>query len=187
MGTTRGLYSSLRAGISLVVAGVLALVVASSVVAFRGWPGVRTSGDTHVHRLADHTAERPAPGTRVVVGSASGGAGLLGVAVRQHADRAQARSRGSARVVPSAAIRQPSSTTGSPSVASAAAPDGAASGPGTDLRPQSQTGPVGQALGGVEQLVDGQVPLPDTVRGAGQVVDGTLEGVGQAAQGLVGR
>jgi len=45
----RGILSSLGAGLSLVVAGVIVLAVVSGIVAFRGWPELRE--DTSVAQV----------------------------------------------------------------------------------------------------------------------------------------
>ncbi|UTI64778.1 hypothetical protein NBH00_00885 [Paraconexibacter antarcticus] len=50
MQATRGFLASLGAGLSLIVAGTLALTFCSAIIAYEGWPGVR------VQRTADERA-----------------------------------------------------------------------------------------------------------------------------------
>jgi len=65
--------SSLGAGLSLVVAGVIALVIVSGVVAFRGWPGMRSDDRAAAVRVASVAAPEAAEDAEpVVVGSDSG-------------------------------------------------------------------------------------------------------------------
>lgn len=50
MRATRGLLASFGAGLSLIVAGTVALTLCSALIAYKGWPGVR------VQRTADERA-----------------------------------------------------------------------------------------------------------------------------------
>ncbi|MDP9384890.1 MAG: hypothetical protein M3P50_06610, partial [Actinomycetota bacterium] len=63
----RGVLSSLGAGLSLVIAGVIVLVVASAIVAFNGWPGMDSDSTAEV-RIARVAAPPRTAAEPVVVG-----------------------------------------------------------------------------------------------------------------------
>lgn len=104
----RGILSSLGAGLSLVIAGVLALLGVSAFVAFNGWPELREDRSSSAVSLAPVGASPDAERDAVVLGGggARGESGrftsVAGVAVavaRREADRRRAgrRTRGGRR------------------------------------------------------------------------------------------
>src|SRR3954449_10264337 len=95
----RGILPSVGAGTSLTVAGVLCLAVISSIIAFRGFPGLGPDVTRPPLRLATPAAERAdrtKPG-RIVVGASAGTATLEASFLRSGArDSARARADGPA-------------------------------------------------------------------------------------------
>jgi hypothetical protein len=96
----RGIIPSLGAGTSLIVAGVLLLAVVSSIIAFRGFPGLGPGAARPPVRLAAPAADRtgrtaPAP---IVVGATLGSAALT-APVRRPAAHGSARAHADAPAV----------------------------------------------------------------------------------------
>jgi len=196
----RGILPSLGAGTSLIVAGVLCLAVISSLIAFRGFPGLGPDAARPPVRLAtpaaDGTGRRaPAP---IVVGATAGSATLTAPVLRPgargstraHADGPAVRIRTTPPARPGASPVAPVSDP--VTVPPEATPSAAQPGTGTDAPPAERPRPVRQTVDRVRDVAAPVQPPPvppaaqpvvdEAVGAADQVVD---QAAG-AADGLVG-
>lgn len=202
MRATRGLLASLGASTSLVLATAVALFSVSTIVAFKGWPGigssVASSGD---QRLAVSAAE-------------SGGGPEAERAQRIVVPRAPARQRRQAASPPRAGratlamrvpvvVSRPRSAARRHIPASARTPGPAAAPPAPAARPKRAVpvpgdpvrevgtglgGAVGGVAGGLGEAVRPVSPaLGRTLDQAGRSVDQTIRGVTDAVGAMLDR
>jgi hypothetical protein len=185
----RGILPSLGAGTSLIVAGVLCLAVISSLIAFRGFPGLGPDAARPPVRLATPAADgtgRSAPAP-IVVGATAGSATLT-VPVQRPGARGPTRTHADG---PAVRIRNaPSAGSGASPVAPVsdpvtvppeATPSAAQPGTGTDTQPAERPRPVRQTVDRVRDVAAPVQPPPappvvqpvvdEVVGTANQVVD----------------
>jgi hypothetical protein len=186
----RGILPSLGAGTSLIVAGVLCLAVISSIIAFRGFPGLDLGVARPPVRLATPAADgagRSAPAP-IVVGATAGSAALTAPVRRPQASSARAHADGRAVRIG----RAPSAGSG-PSPAPltdpvTAPPEATPSASGADTGtktppPASRTRPVRQT---VDRVRDMAAPVqPPPVPSAAQPVIDHATGLVGTANGVV--
>lgn len=178
--------ATVGAATSLVAAGSLALFALSALVAFRGWPDIKTAGAP-----ANTTAIAADPGRARAVAPLSEPINLSEAKpkARSRPARAATSSRGNvtapAKRVAKAAV--PSRIAAAPaSPPAATAPSPPAPGPSKPGDPVRNTaGGLGEttkeATKGLGEVVRPISPqLADTVDGVGKVVKDTLDGAGQA-------
>lgn len=209
MRATRGFLASFGAGLSLILAGTLALTFCSAIIAYKGWPGVR------VQRTADERAivaavqgdpaggvtERvslrlPAPAPRHHRAAARRAAFATTGGRRTHATRTlvgavNPRSAVAALGVAPAAASTPATTPVTPAAKKSAkkltvpAAGQAVSRVGSTLG--STVTKTGKALGDALKPAAPQVAtaVTDATASAGQAVTDTTTKVGQAVDGLV--
>jgi hypothetical protein len=177
----RGILPSLGAGTSLIVAGVLLLAVVSSIIAFRGFPGLGPDAARPPVRLATPAADgtgRSAPAP-IVVGATVGSATLAAPvrrpqasSARTHADGPAVRigsapsagsGSGSSPVVP---ISDPVTSPPPAATPSAGEPDAGTETPEPTSRPR----PVRQTVDRVRDTV-APVPPPPVPPAAQPIVD----------------
>jgi hypothetical protein len=160
----RGILPSLGAGTSLIVAGVLLLAVISSIIAFRGFPGLDPGVARPPVRLAtpatDGTGRNaPAP---IVVGVTAGSATLAAPARRPRTGSVRARADGPAVRIGGA----PSTGSGSPPPAPVSDPvrEPPAATPSTDqpktTAPAPASRPVRQTVDRVRDAASAVQPPP---------------------------
>jgi hypothetical protein len=192
MRVTRGLYASLGASGSLLAGGACLLLLASAVIAYRGWPNVSDVVVSSRSVTLSGAHERSHPTQRVVVASPASGGPASAPAARRTGERQTARG-GVPPVRPRAAtpVRQaspapapaPSSVSPAPSTPTpASAPSTSPTDRTTDPVAQAvtQTGrEVGGDLGAVNP--DAGAAVEQTTATAGDVV----EQVGDTAGGLL--
>jgi hypothetical protein len=185
----RGIVSSLGAGLSLVVAGVIALAVVSGIVAFRGWPELREDASTAAVSLA-LLPERAsgADAERVVLG---GGKARAVPVARFSSSSASRRAR--RVVVRPGRPRLPGPRSGAPrrpAPRAAPVPSLAPVAPAAPASsPRRAPGPVPRAVGGAgrvaEQVARHPADLPAAVEGTTQVVHDVVGGTSAAAGSLL--
>jgi hypothetical protein len=187
----RGILPSLGAGTSLIVAGVLCLAVISSIIAFRGFPGLDPRVARPPVRLATPAADgrgRSAPAP-IVVGATAGSATLAAPVRRPRASSARAHADRPAVRIGSA----PSSGSGSSPVAPVgdpvtappvATPSASQPDSGTETpEPTSRPRPVRQT---VDRVRDAAAPVqPPPVPPAAQPVVDEAAGVVDTANDVV--
>ena len=158
------LFSSLGAGASLTIAGVLLLTIVSSVVAFRGWPGLRSEVPTGEAVLAAPAGGDAAPreNARVVLG----GGGATARSTASRADRRRARRSRSAAPRTAASPKPTRTLAGAPARKRATAPK-------SSSRP---AGPVVTASP-VDAPADDPQPTPNAVE---EIVEDTVATVEEA-------
>jgi hypothetical protein len=212
MRASRALLASLGASTALVLAGTLALAAVSTVVAFRGWPGVSLPQGhpdgtivADARRASEHTARHSSP---IVVSETARAAQPSRVAVRRQARRS-VRSRAphtgavgsaatpTAQALPAAtpapvrttAQPQPHATpaTGvAPAVAALPAKPGQAVAKVTTKVTENLGGAVGDTGAAVGAVVRPASPtLADTVDAATQGVGRTVKDVGQTVSNVL--
>jgi hypothetical protein len=189
----RGILPSLGAGTSLIVAGVLLLAVVSSIIAFRGFPGLGPDVARPPLRLATPAAERtertaPAP---IVVG-ASAGAATLAAPVRRSGARGSARAHADGPAVrigttapdaPRSSPSSPAPVTDPVTLPPAATPSTARPDNGTDTTPTARPRPVRQT---VDRVRDVAAPVqPPPVPPAAQPIADQAAGLVDTANGVV--
>jgi hypothetical protein len=184
--------ATVGAATSLVAAGSLALFALSAVVAFRGWPDMKTVGAP-----ANTTAIAADPGRARAVAPLSKPIDLAkaeaGAERSRKADGATAPSSnvtGAAKRVAKTAVpsRSAAAPTSPPAAATPSPPAPGPSKPGDPVR--NTTGGLGdttnEATKGLGEVVRPVSPqLADVVDGVGKVVGDTLNGAGQALGELV--
>jgi hypothetical protein len=168
MRVTRGLLASLGASTSLVLAAAVALFSVSTIVAFRGWPGI------------DPTVVSP-ESERIAVSAASAGGAGASHMTRIVIPRAPARPR--RQVASSSAPSVPRSDARAPVVVSRPARSVRRNLPVASAAPRPQLSPPATA----ESRPKGKLPAPaDPVRqvgsGLGGAVGGVAGGLGEAVR-----
>jgi hypothetical protein len=200
----RGILPSLGAGTSLIVAGVLCLAVISSIIAFRGFPGLGPEAARPPVRLVAPAAEgrgRSAPAP-IVVGATAGSA-TLAAPVRRPAARSSERAHADGpavriRIVPSTgSSSSPAAPVTDPApVPPAATPSAAA--PESDTPPLAPAARPRPVRATVDRVRDAVAPLqpppappaaqPVTDQAAGLVdtADHVVDQVADSADDVVG-
>ncbi len=197
----RGILPSLGAGTSLIVAGVLCLAVISSIIAFRGFPGLGPGAERPPVRLATPAADgtgRSAP-VPIVVGATVGSTTPAAPARRPAARSERAHADGPAVPI----VTAPSGGSGASPVAPvtdpvapppAASPSSGQPDSPTET-PTTRPRPVRQTVDDVRDLAPPVQPPPvppavqPVVDQAAGLVDTANDVVGQAADagdGVVG-
>lgn len=207
---TRSFLAGLGAATSLVLAGSLALLAVSTVIAFNGWPEIRSAAsEDRVTSLAmatapsaEQTAVRAVPLATTAARPAS-------------RERASRETRRPATRRPSPArqdtVRVGAGAPSAPAVSRGAPVNGAGERAGTETAPKTPAAPrapkpadavrnttapladtVRDVTDGAAQALDPVSPtVADTVGGLGETVGTTVDGVGEAAgnivDGLLGR
>ena len=200
----RGILPSVGAGTSLIVAGVLGLAVVSSIIAFRGFPGLGPDVARPPVQLAMPAPDRDGAARPIIVGAGPQAVSFAAPAervVRRRArsERAARTQRGVSRAVSSPASpspRSPSPTTPSPTSPAPRSPSPSTSSPKTpspSAPASASPQPVRNTVDQVRNLVPPPPPAPqalqpvadtvnDTVDQAAGVVDDTIN----QATGVVG-
>jgi hypothetical protein len=178
----RGIFPSLGAGTSLIVAGVLCLAVISSLIAFRGFPGLGLDAARPPVRLATPAADATGRSATVpiVVGATAGSATLTAPARRPGGTRA--RADGPAVRIGNAPAAGSGSSPSQPvtdpvTVPPAATPSAAQPDTSADTLPTERPRPVRQT---VDRVRDAAAPLQPPPA-AQPVADQATQVVDQAA------
>jgi hypothetical protein len=184
----RGILSSLGAGLSLVIAGVIALAVVSGIVAFRGWPELREDTATAAIALAGRPGGVADPAPQPVVL----GGGKARVVLRARAVSSSDSRRARRAVVRPGRPRLPRARSGgperpAPSAVEAPAPAGPAVPVSSRRRAPAAITQAAQDAGRVaDQVARHPTDVPAAVDGTTQVVHDVIGGTSAAADAVAG-
>jgi len=192
---TRAYLGALGAGMSMAVAASLALLVVSSVVAFRGWPDdVQSSSDPAVSALVAAPAAQRAGGPGAARFAALSLPAPHRVAAGRAAQRRGTRPRRLAVTAPAPGPSGSSATTDAPPAAGVSGSAAPATAPGAGSRVSAATDQVAGAVDKTTRTSAGAVaPVAPTVAGAltqigaagSTVVSGAGQAAGKAVDGLL--
>jgi hypothetical protein len=189
MAVKRAYVASIGAGMFLVAAAVAALLIFSTIVAVRGWPGLDPDDDVPALTLSQSLpgAGSAGAGSSPVVAAAAIAAGTAAspIVLGGTAGGTAGAGAGDGAGGPTARIpggrRTQAPAAGVPVAAPAPAGQQAAPAPAaTAPAPQPQPSPVGQATTGVGRTVR------DTGAAVGTVTDGVLPGAGAPVREATG-
>lgn len=174
MRATRGLLASMGAGLSLILAGSAALMFVSALIAFNGWPGVRTE------RTADERAILAQVAERAAAPDAPAPVAITLPRTAKPAAPAPPRPR---RPVKGAAAKRPTTArTVAGKRPAAGAPDPVAADPApADPAPAAAAAPERKALTAAVSLA----PTGQAVKSLGAALDSTVTQTGDALGNLL--
>lgn len=179
MPNLRGMTGVLGSGLSMIAAGVVALVFVSVLLAFHGWPGVETTGT--VPRIVAVTATTATePSARLVIGSRATAAGRAGATSARRAKTSPAAGHGALRSL--GVTHHEGSHAAPPTAPAPKHPTVPIKVPSTPPVTVPDV-PVPNVPNIVNQVAPGAAPI---VQSAGQAVNSTLQTASNAVGGVLG-